>query len=466
MLKRRRIKWLGFSALAIAVIGPPLAFGISNLLLMSPKGRSFVAARIQRSIRLENSVQGCTWSPWNGFTVYGLLVQQPDRLSKATPTPILAAESIRIHPDWQALLDKRIRIRGIEIRKPELTVAIEMFSQLPGTTAMEPTVAAEPPDLVAQAQQPDGITPAAPSAVPAPPQNQIPQPEAALAAKPEIPPSRAAVVVMEPTVWMTFTDAKVSVVSAMSKEPLYRISRINGGLPIGGKNSRSELFLDGISVLGNPIQDAIRIPIEWQSPVLGVGAFDTRILGIGCRLEAKIGLTPGFPFLIGGVLPKQDGREIVLSETTRAKLGSIVGQSHCEGFLLIPGSWQGKSMFQALSINAEYLGHKTFFSHGQGLVMLQRGVLRCLDARLVGDDVSLLGNGMALFDGRFAANLRIVAAPESLAVISMHTQTDSSPPQLTPLSTPQRAALDMRTFGFPGRVFYQANPAAKPVLLR
>lgn len=465
MLKRRRIKRLGFGVLAIAVLGPPLAFGISNLLLMSPWGRSFVAVRIQRTIRLDNSVQGCTWSPWNGFTVYGLLIQQPDRLRKATPTPMLSAEAIRVHPDWRALLEKRIRIRGIEVRKPELTVPVELFSQIPDTTPSEPTAAVLPPDL-ALAEQPGGANPAAPSDVTAPPRNQIPQPGAAPAAKPETTPARAAVAVTEPTVWVTFTDAKVGIVSAMSKEPLCRISRINGGLPIGGRNSKSELLLEGIGVLGNSIPDALRIPIKWQTPVLGIGAFDTQILGIDCKLEAKIGLTTGFPFLIGGVLPKQDGREIVVSETIRAKLGSVAGQSRCEGFLLAPGSWQGKSMLQAISIDAEYPGSKAFFSHGQGLVMFQRGVLRCLDARLVGENVSLLGNGMALGDGRFAANLRIVAAPESLAAISAHTRTDSSPPQLTPLSTPQRAALDMRTFGFPGRVYYQADPAAKPVLLR
>lgn len=465
MLKRRRIKWLGFSVLAIAILGPPLAFGISNLLLMSPWGRSFVAVRIQRAVRLDNSVQGCTWSPWNGFTVYGLLIQQPERLRKATPTPILSAESIRIHPDWRALLEKRIRIRGIEVRKPELTLAIELLSQIQDTTPVEPTAAAQPPDL-ALAEQPGGVPPATPSVVPAPPRNEIPQSEAALAAKPESTPTRAAVAVTEPTVWVTFTDAKASIVSAMSKEPLYRISRINGGLPIGGDNSRSGLLLEGISVLGNSIPDTMRIPIEWKAPVLGIGAFDTRVLGIDCKLEAKIGLTTGFPFLAGGVLPKQDGREIVVSEAIRAKLGSVVGQSRCEGFLLAPGSWQGKLMLQALYVDAEYLGSKAFFSHGQGLVVFQRGVLRCLDARLVGEDVSLLGNGMALSDGRFAANLRIVAAPDSLAAISARTKSDSSPTKLTPLSTPQRAALDMRTFGFHGRVYYQADPAAKPVLLR
>jgi hypothetical protein len=120
---------------------------------------------------------------------------------------------------------------------------------------------------------------------------------------------------------------------------------------------------------------------------------------------------------------------------------------------------------QSQLIDAVFAGNKASFNQGQALIVFQQGILRCIDARLVGDDLSLLGNGMALGDGRFAGHLRIVAAPESLAAIAKRIQNDS-PLQLTPLSTPQRAALDMRAFGFPGRVFYQANPAAKPVRLK
>ncbi len=461
MLIKRWRKWLGLAVLALAVLGPPLVFGISNLLLMSPKGRSFMAARIQRTIQLETSLQGCTWSPWNGFTVYGLLIKQPAPLGNAISTPMLSAESIRIHPDWHAMLDKRLVIRGIDMRKPDLAVAIELLSQIPNAP-MEPPVAVNPPDL-AVVEQPTGEIPTPPNIVPAP---QIPQATPAHPSKPEATPPRAPVIVTDPTVWVTFTDARLSIVSAVSKEPLYRISSINGGLPMGGKNAGSALVLDGISVLGNAIPSPVKIPVKWQSPVLALGVIDAGIFGIDCKLEAKIGLTPGIPFLIGGVLPKQDDREIVLAELLRAKLGSIAGQGRFQGHILAPGSWQGQWIFQTLSIDAEYAGNKALFSHGQGLVMFQHGVLRCFDARLIGDDVSLLGNAMALSDGRFAANLRIVAAPESLAAISKRTQTDPSPPQLTPLSTPQRAALDMRTFGFPGRVYYQANPAAKPVLIR
>lgn len=62
MLKKSWRKRLGLAVLAIAVVGPPLAFGLSNLFFMTPKGRSFVAARIQRTIQLETTLQGLTWT--------------------------------------------------------------------------------------------------------------------------------------------------------------------------------------------------------------------------------------------------------------------------------------------------------------------------------------------------------------------------------------------------------------------
>ncbi len=463
MLKKSWRKKLGLAALAIAVVGPPLAFGLSNLFFMTPKGRSFVAARIQRSIQLETSLQGSTWSPWNGFTVYGLLIKQPAPLNKTISTPVLSAESIRIHPEWRALLNKKLVIRGVEIQKPHLTVAIELLSKIP-SAQVGPAVATTQPDLVIVGQ-PRGGNPAASNVNPAQPPATTPQIDPA-ATKPEpAAPKAPAVVVNDPTVWVTFADARLSIVSAMSKKALYRISSIDGGLPISGKNAGSELVLNGISVLGNSIPSAVKIPVKWQAPVLCFGVIDAGFFGIECKLEAKIGLTPGLPFIIGGVIPKQDGKEIVLSEALRAKIGSIAGQGLFQGHALALGSWQGQALLQTLFVDAEFAGNKASFNQGQGLIVFQQGVLRCVDTRIIGDDLSILGNAMALSDGRFASHLRIVAAPESLAAISSRIQTDSSL-QLTPLSTPQRAALDMRVFGFPGKVFYQANPAAKAVLIK
>ena len=425
---------------------------------MSSKGRSVLAARIQNIIHLETSIQGSSWSPWNGLTIYGLSIKQPAPLSKAISRPMLSVESIRVYPDWRALLKKQLVIRGIELQKPDLTIPIELLSQIP-SAPVDPTLAAKQPKL-AEGQPPTGDTPATPRVTPAP------HPAGpALAAKPETTPPSAPLVVTDPTAWITFSDARLSIVSAMSKEPLYRISSIHGALPISGKSAGSKLVLNGVSVLGNAIPGEVNIPVKWQAPVLSLGVIHAGALGIDCKLEAKIGLTPGIPFLIGGAIPKQEGREIVLSESLHAKLGSIAGEGRFQGYALAPGSWQGQCVMQSLLIDAVFAGNKASFNQGQALIVFQQGILRCIDARLVGDDLSLLGNGMALSDGRFASHLRIVAAPESLAAISRRIQNDS-PLQLTPLSTPQRAALDMRAFGFPGQVFYQANPAAQPVLLK
>jgi hypothetical protein len=465
-LKKRWRKWIGLAVVALVFLGPPLAFGVSNLLLMSPKGRSVLAARIQRVTRLETSIQGSTWSPWNGFTIYGLLIEQPAPLGKVISTPMLAVESIRIHPEWRALLDKQLVIRGIEVRKPDLKMPIELLSQIP-VPPVDPALAAKQPRHSAGEQPPTGYSPSAPHTIPpTPPRPQVPQVDPALAAKSDTSPPKPPFIATDPTVWVTFRDARLSIVSTMKKEPLCRISKFHGALPIRGKSAGSELMVDGIRVLGNATPSAVRIPVKWQAPVLSLGVIDTVVLGIDCKLEAKIGLTPGLPFLIGGAIPKQEGKEIHLSETLRAKVGSMAGEGRFQGYALAPSSWQGQCMMQSLLVDAEFVGNKASFSHGQGVVIFQQGVLRCLDARLIGDDLSLLGNGMALSDGRFATHLRVVAAPDSLVAISRRIQNESSALQLTPLSTPQRAALDMRMFGFPGKIFYQTNPAANPVLIK
>lgn len=457
MQKRRWLRRLGKAALALALLGPPLAFGVSNLFLASSKGASLVAGRIQRVIQLETSVQRCSWSPWNGLTVYGLLVNQPAPLRQAIPAPMLKAESMHIHPDWRALSKRRIVIRGLELRKPDLAVPLELLSQIPAAP-FEPTIAAKPPELALADPNHADLPPTTGSVTPAPAGAPI--------AKPEKIPAPKSSADNSPTVWISFSEGGFRVVSAMMKRPLYRISRIDGAIPLGGKPARSELTLGGIEFLGNKMPDVVRVPMKWRAPLLEAGEVDAGALGISCKLVAKIALTPGVPFLIGGSIPEQKGKEIVLSEGMRAECGAVAGQGRLQGLLLAPRSWQGQGFVRMLGIGMEYAEQRADFGHGQALMIFQGGVLRCLDARIMGEQISVMGNAMLLSDGRFAAAARVVAAPETLSVISKHTHPSRIAPQLTPLSTPQRAALDMRVFGTPGNVFYQPHPGAEPIPLQ
>jgi hypothetical protein len=457
MRKCRWRKWLGLAVLALALIGPPLAFGVSNLFLLSRMGRAYVAARIQRVIQLDTSVQGSSWSPWNGFTVYGLLIRQPVPLRKAVSKPMLSAESIRIHPDWRALAKRRIVIRSIEIHKPDLAVPIELLSQIP-SAPVEPALAARPQDLAAVNPSPRDIPATAVPDISPPDLAPLEKQEAVAAGTPPI--------VTAPTFWIRIREGQMSIVSALTKNPLYRISRIDGSIPLGGKSAAASLTLGGIAFMGNRIPETVMVPMKWNAPVLGVGAIEGGIFGIACKMEAKIALTRGVPFLIGGVFPKQDGKKIVFSKSLHAKLGSVVGQGRIQGLLLAPGSWQGQGIVQVLAMETQFAGHTANFDRGQALAIFQGGALRCPDARLVGEEVSVLANGTLLNDGRFASIARIVASPEALVAISKFTQPDGTAPQLTALSTPQRAALDMLAFGFPGKVFFQPNPAAETTHLR
>jgi hypothetical protein len=463
MRRRRWGKRLGKAALATGIGLPLLAFGITNLFLLSPMGRTYVASRIQRTIQLETSVQGCTWSPWNGFTLHGLLVKQPAPLRKAISKPLLTAETIRIHPDWRALLKRKISIRGVEILKPDLSVPIELMSQISVQPALPPGMPA-----LAAASQPQRDPALAANDIPGGTPPAIPQTDAAKGAAPKSHPSEGKAVpeLRMPTVWITFTDARLEIVSAMLEKPLYRISRIDGGLPIGGRSAGSELAMSGISLLGNRIPEKVKVPVKWQAPVLSLGVIDGAISGISIRAEAQIALTPGIPFLIGAVLPEQEDREVAPSEAISARIGSMAGQGRFMGQLLAPGSWQGQAILQASSLDTVCAGQPAHFEHGQAIVIFQNGALRCVDARLAGEETTVMGNGAMLTDGRAAAIARIVAAPDTLLAISKFTQPTTSELQLSPLSTPQRAALDMQFFGQPGNFFYQPNPAAKPLLLK
>ena len=116
--------------------------------------------------------------------------------------------------------------------------------------------------------------------------------------------------------------------------------------------------------------------------------------------------------------------------------------------LLAPGTWQGGLVTEARAPAGSLAGHDAIFDHGSAIAVLRGGTLSCIDGRLIGDDLSLLGNATLLADGRAAAALRLVAPPETAAAIASSLFPNlPGPPHLTPLSTPQRSAFDLEAFG-------------------
>ncbi|QTN34065.1 hypothetical protein HZ994_17650 [Akkermansiaceae bacterium] len=448
---------LGLAFLALALAAPPLAFGISNLYLVSPKGRAFIAAKISRLLPLETSVQGATWSPWNGITVYGLRAEQPPALRKAFGRPLVSVESVRIHPDWMELARKRLSIKGMEIVKPELCIPIELLSQIQQKEDVPVLAATNPNPATAR---PQAQVPAAPEGgVPSPP------PSAGAGQRPHVltaPPSKPT----EPTTWMDVRGGSLRIVTLMLRTPLFHASGINGGVPLAGKDATSLISIERLTGTGGTAPGKTEIPLKWSAPALTAGTVDGGIFGLDFRIGAQVGLVQGLPFLVECVVPEQNGWEMRTGSGLEAKAGKIAAQGRVQGYLQAPATWQGQWIVEAGGVDAGHGAQRNRFERGQAIFLFQNGALRCPDARLVSEEACIIGNGMLLSDGRLAANARVIASPEALAAISKFTQPGGKAPHLTPLSTPQRSALDLQLYGRPGVIFFKPDPMAEPLRLR
>jgi hypothetical protein len=451
---------LGYRLLILFILTPLLAFGISNLFLVSPKGRAFIEHRIERKLPLEASVQGATWSPWNGITIYGLQMEQPGALKDAVGKPLLSVQSIQLHPYWTAFAGMNFELKSIEILKPEITLPIELLSQIPQKEA-KAAVALKTPDLASLEPQPGGGS--GPSRAPvSPPLGEIDLP----AGKKPAGPTVSVVEIPSASLWVKVSEGRLTIVTTMSSAPLFQANGINGSLPLAGKSAESEVHVARLEGIGGIAPTDTTLPIKWTPPILATGAIGGKLSGLEYKVQGHIGLVPGMPFRIDALIPEQKEKEFSYGDEIRATLGSVVAQGSSHGYLGIPASWQSQVVVQAAPVDTSIGGRETRFDSGHALFVFQDGALRCLDARLVSEGASIIGNATLLSDTRMAANARIIATPETLLSIAGYTRRDQRVPHLTPLSTPQRAALDLQLFGHLGNISYKPDPLAEPVPLQ
>lgn len=454
--RKRLIIWL-FAAILVL---PIACYGLSNLFLISPKGREYVSSRISGRIQLETSVKGTTWSPWNGITVYGLRIEQPTELQGAISPPLLTIQSIRLDPVWNQLLRKRLDLKGIDLVKPDIAFPIELLSLIPSTPPAGDPLIVKPPDLARNTVSPELNTPNPQnsSVIPSPTEPHPPQPKSIETEKPTR--------ISTPTRFIGLTGARVRIVTSMSDRPLYEIQEINARIPYAGKNSQTDLITGRISTLGNEIAREMKIPLNWSAPALTASPIDGKVLGLNTTAGIHLRLTQGLPLRIVASIPEQKDKEILVGQSTGLKLGAVGAQGIFQGLLSYPSSWQGQAMLRSVAINGKYLDNETHFDSGHALFIFRNGALSCADARLNGEKTSILSNATLLSDGRAAANLRIVASHEILRTFAKFTDPTGSPPYFTPLHTPQRAALDLEVFGRLGDFRYKPNPQAKAISFR
>ena len=428
--KRRGFKWLKRGLVGLALL-PILAFGASNWWLGGPWGCRFLETKIQaRCGGLPTHIGTASWSPWNGVTLTEVEVSQPEPLQARVGQPVLRIDSVHVEPIWQALLERRLSVRAITLERPRLVLAVEMLAQHAqqaapppgGDVALNPEPATTPP--AAQAPPPPATTPPAPPAAPAAP-----------------PPSR-------PTGWLKLRFASFQLVSAGVPQPILRLDDLSGDIPLDGDPAKSMVRLGSLEAGGQRLITELDVPLAWRFPVLEMAPVSTTVNGLALRLAGKFALAKGLPLHLAMQLPEQAFSAAVPVNDIAVSIGKGVVNAQFHGLLLLPGSWQGDLIADGEAVTVKHREASESFGIGHCGAILRGGILSCVDARLLGDDLSLLGNGTLLADGRLAGVVRLVAAPDRASgLVRGLFPALATAPALTPLNTDQRSAFDLSLFG-------------------
>lgn len=425
-----------------------LTFLLGNLFLSSSWSRRWIAQKIERRTGLETRIGGASWTPWNGAAIHTIELLQPPPLRAAVKEPLARIASIRITPVWPAWLRGRPEIRSIHLDSPRWVLPIELLFSLsqstpPATVAPPPP----PPPVVAVVPPPAVIPPPTPPVVAAPKPPPIPQP----------PP--------QPTGWLHLKNASFVVVHAGSQRSLLEIAQASGRIPVSGNPAESRFRFGAVSAFGKTAVTDLTATLEWNSPMLSLKPLDLKIADYQLLLAAKIATFSGLPLQIEAQLPRQKLAAIALPFGSQAAAESLTANARFRGLLLSPATWQGDFLAEATSPSLQVATHQAEFDKGSVVTVLRGGVISCVDARLIGDTLSLLGNATLLADGRCAGIGRLVSSPETTATIArrMFPAIPGDRP-LTPLSTPQRVAFDLEAAGNISELFLRLGkdgPIAK-----
>lgn len=441
-------RWKGW-LLGICLL-PLLALALSNLCLTSPWGRDRIAAKLSQRIGLKARMGGASWSPWHGLTLRNIEVSQPAELRPAIADPLLSIASIRLTPVWRSFLRGRFELLAADIESPHLVVSVEMLSylarQAPAVQASQPSLAAHPPS----SEAPPQIAPTQPATsgemAAGPPAPETPGAEGGKpppAHQPKPPPGPP-----RPTKWVHLRHGSFRLVAAGSAVPLLEIDDLTTDLPVAGEAASSSLHLASLKAHGEPLLSGFAAPLRWQFPVLSLNPVETPIHGLKLLLAGKLAFLDGLPLQLEAQLPNQSPTPLALPGDGMAKAAQVAAFSRFRGLLLAPGTWQGEGFAEVSAITIQQGEHHTVFDRGSCAIVLRGNMLSCVDARLIGDDLSLLGNATLLADGRAAGVLRLIAAPDTTVGIVKRFFPHSDPAaNLTPMSTPQRAGFDLEAFG-------------------
>ncbi len=405
MRRKPRRRWRFWLLAALGLFAG--LFGLLQWVLATPWACRRVASKVEARLGLETHIERLSWSPWGGAVVHGLTVAKPDGLDES---PLFTVEEARIWPDYSAWIRGRRTIRSAELTGPELELDAELLLSIASTALQAvpepPAIAAADGGEVETTLSPGA--PARPSPAPGPgvpgdgvPSSQVP---------PEGEPSPAGEVS-----WLTVRDGGFRIVGFGLPGEWLQCEGFNGAVPFRGSGTGtitgvadSSLLTEGQSTVSMRLEKS---PNRIANVVLKASGKGHRTI-----LETGIKVVSGMPIQTKASINISSALEWRVDSRLGGEVAPSVMRVEGFGWLAHPSTWTARAEVEGagLGLRREGWGEWTFDA-AAGQVLLSRGRIRCPGFRLMGEPVSLQGNGW-LGKGSGALVAR-VSLPEAHAAV-------------------------------------------------
>ena len=462
--KRRRWRRAAF-ALAAA---PVVLFGLANLWLATPLGRGWIAKQLGRRVGLHVEIGPGSWSPWAGLVLRDVELRLPaDAGLPGGAVDVLKVERIAVRLRWGGVLHGRVAPERIEVVRPDVNIPVELLMSLAGRKdrAAVPPPAAELPALAGEAGEgergkPSAEGPAGGGQAPA-------EAGKAGAPSPGAPQLRKRAE-EEPTAWLVVRGGRLRIGMGGARDTGLVLDGIDAEIPVRGRAAGGGLKIAKCLLNGEPL-GGFDIPLSWKDPQLALGRWQPEIAGMRVGVGLQVILRGDIPFSVSCAVPEQSADlDSGAPGAPRIKAARVAGVARMAGYLRAPSSWLGDARADAVEIRGVNVSGKPVeFDRCSLRAVLRGAVVRVNDARAVGEQFSVLGNGLVFADGRVEALARVVlpedAAREAGAGVARAVGVENFGFQ--PLGTPDRWYLDCRIGGSVVAPLFLV-PGAAPVPLR
>jgi len=448
---RRRFRLLKL-AFWLCLLLPLFFWGATNLWLNTSWGRGVVEARLNKRTGMEWRVEGITWSPWRGGTVSGASMLQPEALREYLDQPLIEVSQIQVRPYWGKLFRGDFRLREVRMDSPQITVSVEMLAAIAAETAQKQTLPKQGETTKLVAPQPKKPRPQEPRA---PRQGKVPPSQPTEAVEKKAPPPTAPKRLPAGLPLHLFVKgATLRIVSVGKDIDLLNASAIDFDLPLFGEDAKGSLKLGELKVPGVDSIKGIEHKMVWKRPYLEIEEQTLNLDGLKVRYTAQLAALRGYPFFLDLVLDPQTLEHVGLLDRLAIDLKAhqIAGRVRASGSLVQPISWKSSAIVlgDKVSVTERHGGRELHFDEISVPAVFQQGRLQWSSARLIGEDISVLGNGRVSIAGGVSSVTRLVASPEladELKRAMMGVQLISRRPWWGDLDTPDRKYRDVYVTG-------------------